>query len=211
MNLLPDADLFFLEKKKLVKRNVHSLFEGKDVLLVSVCGAFTPPCTEMVKEYEALYDTFIKETIVDDIYVVSMNDSFVMDKCWKSMKIKKCKYLPDGNGAYILRLAKQGGMAAHQCSVKMYNKGMGVRGWRWVLLIENNIQMVYLEEETPDGAGTRDNLPNDPFELTHAQQMLDLLKNRDQIEHINEINAASANENLELPGQVLTDFEHKTM
>ena len=93
----------------------------------------------------------------------------------------------------------------------MYNKGMGVRGWRWVLLIENNIQMVYLEEETPDGAGTRDNLPNDPFELTHAQQMLDLLKNRDQVEHINEINAASANENLELPGQVLADFEHKTM
>ena len=73
----------------------------------------------------------------------------------------------------------------------MYNKGMGKRAWRWVLLIENNIQMVYLEEETPDGQGTRDNLDNDPFELTHAQQMLDLLKNRDQIDHIKEENDAT--------------------
>ena len=82
-------------------------------------------------------------------------------------------------------------MAATQCSIKMYNKGMGVRSWRWVMLVENNVQMVYLEEETPDGAGTRDNLPDDPFELTHATQMLEFLKNRDQIDHINEVNAAS--------------------
>ena len=51
--------------------------------------------------------------------------------------------------------------------------------------------MVYLEEETPDGKGTRDNLDEDPFELTHAQQMLDLLKNRDQIDHINSLNDAT--------------------
>ena len=191
MNLLPDADLFFWEakKKKLVRKSVHSLFEGKDILLVSVCGAFTPPCTEMVKEYEAMYDKFIKDTVVDDIYIVSMNDSFVMDKWFKSMKIKKCKYLPDGNGAYVLRLAKQGGMAASQCSIQMYNKGMGVRSWRWVLLIENNIQMCYLEEETPDNKGSRDNLEDDPFELTHAQQAYDMLMNRDQVDHINEVNA----------------------
>ena len=59
--------------------------------------------------------------------------------------------------------------------------------------------MVYLEEETPDASGTRDNLPNDPFELTHAQQMLDLLKSRDQIDHIKEINDAS-DKGMELPG-----------
>ena len=122
-----------------------------------------------------------------------------MEQWWKSMKIKKCKYLPDGNGAYILRLAKQGGMAAHQCSVKMYNKGMGVRGWRWVLLIENNIQMTYLEEETPDNKGSRDNLDDDPFELTHAQQAYDMLMNREQVEHIKSLNAATPSGN-ELPG-----------
>ena len=111
-----------------------------------------------------------------------------MESWFKSMKIKKCKPLPDGNGAYVLRLANQGGMAASECAIEMYNKGMGKRAWRWVLLVENNIQMVYLEEETPDGKGSRNNLDNDPFELTHAQQMLDLLKNRDQIDHITHLN-----------------------
>ena len=66
MNLLPNAELFFLSgkgaKRKLVKKAVHDLFGDKDVLIVAVCGAYTPPCTEMVKEYESLYDTFIKET-----------------------------------------------------------------------------------------------------------------------------------------------------
>ena len=93
MNLLPNAELFFLSgkgtKRKLVKKAVHDLFANKDVLIVSVCGAFTPPCTEMVKEYEALYDTFMKETIVDEIYILSMNDAFVMEQWFKSMKIKK--------------------------------------------------------------------------------------------------------------------------
>ena len=117
------------------------------------------------------------------------------------MKIKKLKYLPDGNGAYILRLAKQGGMAATQCAIKMYNKGMGMRAWRWVMLVENNVQMVYLEEETPDGAGSRDNLPTDPFELTHASQMLEFLKNRDQLDHINQVNVESP-KHLEMPGSI---------
>ena len=66
---------------------------------------------------------------------------------------------------------------------------MGIRSWRWVLLIENNIQMSYLEEETPDNKGSRDNLEDDPFELTHAQQAYDMLMNRDQVDHINEVNA----------------------
>ena len=76
---------------------------------------------------------------------------------------------------------------------------MGVRAWRWVLLVEDNIQMVYLEEETPDGVGSRDNLPDDPFELTHASQMLELLKNRDQIDHIKSLNDAT-DKGMELPG-----------
>ena len=68
---------------------------------------------------------------------------------------------------------------------------MGKRDMEMGSLVENNIQMVYLEEETPDGQGTRDNLENDPFELTHAQQMFDLLKNRDQIDHIQAQNDAT--------------------
>ena len=33
MNLVPNAELFFLEKKKLVRKSTHELFANKDVLI----------------------------------------------------------------------------------------------------------------------------------------------------------------------------------
>ena len=38
MNLVPNVELFFLEKKQLVKKATHDLFKGKDVLLVGING-----------------------------------------------------------------------------------------------------------------------------------------------------------------------------
>ena len=191
MNFLPSAELFFLSRKKLVRKSTNDLFGGKDVLLIGVNGAFSPVDTEMVKAYEAEYHTFINETEVDEIYFVSMNDPYVMDAWWKSMKIKKCKYLPDGNGALTLRINNQGGMSGGQTVIEMYNKGMGKRTWRFVLLLEDNCQMTYVEEETPDGQGSRNNLSTDPYELTSPADMLAHLKKRDQKDHIVEVNTNS--------------------
>ena len=53
--------------------------------------------------------------------------AYVMDAWWKKMKIKNCKYLPDGSGAFSLRLSQQGGMTPNQTVVEMYNKGFGKR------------------------------------------------------------------------------------
>ena len=191
MNFLPSAELFFLSRKKLVRKSTNDLFGGKDVLLIGVNGAFSPVDTEMVKAYEAEYHTFINETEVDEIYFVAMNDPYVMDAWWKSMKIKKCKYLPDGNGALTLRINNQGGMSGGQTVIEMYNKGMGKRTWRFALLLEDNCQMTYVEEETPDGQGSRNNLSTDPYELTSPADMLAHLKKRDQKDHIVEVNTNS--------------------
>ena len=192
MNFLPNAELFFLSKKKLVRKSTTSLFEGKDVLLIGLNAAYSPTDTEMVKEYEAAYDTFIKDTEVDEIYFVSMNDPYVMDAWWKSMKIKKCKYLPDGNGALTLRIDHQGGMSGGMTVVEMYNRGMGKRTWRFALLLEDNCQMTYIEEETPAGyENGRNNCDIVPYELTHPDQILEHLKKRNQVERINAANAAS--------------------
>ena len=189
MNFLPNAELFFLSRKKLVKKSTVSLFQGKDILLIGINGAYCPTDTQMVKEYEAMYDSFIKDTEVDEIYFCSMNDAYVMDAWWKSMKIKKCKYLPDGNGALSLRIDKQGGMSGGLNVIEMYNKGLGKRSWRYTLLLEDNCQMTYIEEETPGGSqGTRDNLDNDPYVLTTPDLVLAHLKNRNQQERINKVN-----------------------
>lgn len=192
MNFLPNAELFFLSRKKLVRKSTTSLFEGKDVLLIGLNAAYSPIDTEMVKEYEAAYDTFIKDTEVDEIYFVSMNDPYVMDAWWKSMKIKKCKYLPDGNGALTLRIDNQGGMSGGMTVVEMYNRGMGKRTWRFALLLEDNCQMTYIEEETPAGyENGRNNCDIVPYELTHPDQILEHLKKRNQVDRINAENSAS--------------------
>ena len=191
MNFLPNAELFFLSRKKLVRKSTTSLFEGKDVLLIGLNAAYSPTDTEMVKDYEAAYDTFIKDTEVDEIYFVCMNDPYVMDAWWKSMKIKKCKYLPDGNGALTLRIDHQGGMSGGMTVVEMYNRGMGKRTWRFALLLEDNCQMTYIEEETPAGyENGRNNCDIVPYELTHPDQIIEHLKKRNQVDRINAENNA---------------------
>ena len=42
MNLVPNAELFFVEKKKLVRKSTHELFSGKDILIGGLNGAFIP-------------------------------------------------------------------------------------------------------------------------------------------------------------------------
>ena len=203
MNLVPNAECFFLEKKKLVRKSTQELFQGKDVLLIGINGAFIPTDEAMVKDFEKNYLKFKDTSLVgdpndpshiDEIYFVSMNDTYVMEAWWKKMKIKKCKYLADGSGAFSIRLSQQGGMTPDQTVVQMYNKGLGKRSWRYVLLLENNIQMCYLEEETPDDMNTRDNLEADPFELTTADEALKMLQARQQTGHIQEVNEAALGE-----------------
>ena len=203
MNLLPNAELFFLEGKKLVKRATQDIFDGKDILLIGLTGAFLPKDEKMVKDFEKNYFKF-KDTClvgdpdqpnhIEDIYFVSMNDAYVMDAWWKKMKIKNCKYLPDGSGALSLRLSAQGGMTPNQTVVEMYNKGLGKRSWRYVLLVENGCQMCYVEEETPDNANTRDNLDIDPYELTTASESLKMLKARQQKSTVDLVNEKAKGE-----------------
>ena len=209
MNLIPNAELFFLaggRAKTLVKKSTAELFEGRSVLVVSINGAFTPTDEKMVKEYEKLYLHFKDTTIIgnpndathiDDIYFLCMNDAYVMDAWWKKMKIKNCKYLPDGNGALTLRIDNQGGIAAGQGVIEMYNKGMGKRAWRYVVLIENGCQMTFLEEEIPDGEDSRNNLDVDPYILTQPEEVLAFLRARQQKAKIEASNKLS--ENLTLP------------
>tara|TARA_B100001057_G_scaffold410462_1_gene425576 strand:- start:512 stop:1144 length:633 start_codon:yes stop_codon:yes gene_type:complete len=209
MNQIPNAELFFLKNsrsKELVRKSTAEMFKGRSVLVVGINGAFTPTDEKMVKDYEKLFLHFKDTTIIgdpndathiDDIYFLCMNDAYVMDAWWKKMKIKNCKYLPDGNGALSLRINNQGGIAAGQGVVEMYNKGLGKRTWRYVLLVEDNCQMTFLEEEVPDGAENRNNLDIDPYILTEPEETLAFLRARQQKAKIEESNRLT--EDLSLP------------
>jgi len=200
MNQVPNAELFFKSGKKLVRKSTHEEFAGRDVLVIGLVGAFNPVDEKMVKDYEKLYNHFKDTTIVgdpldashiDEIYFVCMESPWVMDAWWKKMKIKNCKYLPDASGAFSYRLDQQGGLSGGQMVVEMYNKGYGKRSWRYVLLLEDNAQMTYVEEEIPDGAATRDNLDDEPYDLTEPEEVLAFLRKRQQKGNIEAANKAS--------------------
>ena len=59
-------------------------FANKRVILFSLPGAFTPTCsTFQLPDFEKLYPEFQAKGI-DDIYCMSVNDSFVMNAWAKS-------------------------------------------------------------------------------------------------------------------------------
>lgn len=188
---LPDAQLFFYSRKKLVKKNVRDIVKGKNVLIIMLPGAFTPTCSaSMVPGYEKNYEKF-KEFDIDEIHVLSMNDPYVMDAWWKSMKIKKLKYMPDGNGALSLRINKNDGIANGDCVVEKYNKGMYKRNWRCVLLVQDGICIWSVAEEGPENG--KNNCVEDPYIETTPEAVLAALKARDVSDRVKQVNNESNN------------------
>ncbi len=88
------------------------IFSNKKVVVFSLPGAFTPTCsTFQVPGFEAAYDE-LKQLGVDEVYVLSVNDTFVMRKWMLDQGIKNIKFIPDGNGEFT----RQMGMDARRCT-----------------------------------------------------------------------------------------------
>jgi glutaredoxin-like protein len=132
----------------------EEIFKDKKVVVFSLPGAFTPTCSSThLPRYEELYDTF-KANGIDEVYCISVNDTFVMNEWAKSQKIEKVKMLPDGNAKFTEAM----GML-----VDKEDLGFGKRSWRYAMLIENGIVKKHFIE--PDVEG-------DPFEVSDADTMI---------------------------------------
>ena len=140
------------------------IFKGKNVVVFSLPGAFTPTCsTSHLPRYEELYGDF-KAQGVDAIVCVSVNDAFVMFQWGKSQNAKNVFLLPDGNGEFTRKM----GML-----VDKNNLGFGPRSWRYSMYVEDGaIKQLFAEP------GFSDNCPTDPFEVSDADTMLGYLKSR---------------------------------
>lgn len=140
------------------------VFKGKNVVVFSLPGAFTPTCsTSHLPRFEELHDEF-KAQGVDAVVCISVNDAFVMFQWGKSQNAKNVFLLPDGNGDFT----RQMGML-----VKKDNLGFGMRSWRYAMYVENGeITKMFSEE------GYQDDAPADPFEVSDADTMLNYLKQR---------------------------------
>ncbi|MFQ3230693.1 MAG: peroxiredoxin [Reinekea sp.] len=138
------------------------VFKGKNVVLFSLPGAFTPTCSSThLPGFEEKFEE-LQALGVDDVYCLSVNDAFTMYQWGKNLGASKVKLLPDGNGDFTREM----GML-----VKKANLGFGDRSWRYSMhVVDGEIKQVFAEE------GKMDNCPDDPFERSDVNTMLDYLK-----------------------------------
>lgn len=127
----------------------NDIFSGRKVIVFSLPGAFTPTCsTYQVPGFEKMYDEF-KAKGIDDIYVLSVNDTFVMRKWMIDQNVQKLKFIPDGSGEFTEKM----GML-----VCKDNLGFGYRSWRYAMVVDDGVITHLFEED-----GKSDNFGDDPY------------------------------------------------
>ncbi|MCL4105514.1 UNVERIFIED_CONTAM: hypothetical protein GTU68_055645 [Idotea baltica] len=140
----------------------HEIFGGKRALLFALPGAFTPTCsTFQLPGFEENYKDF-QNLGIDEIFCLSVNDSFVMNKWAKDQGIKQVKVIPDGAGLFT----KQMGML-----VDKSNLGFGLRSWRYAAIVNNGDIEAWFEEP-----GRADNLSDDPYGVSSPENLLAYLR-----------------------------------
>lgn len=135
----------------------QELFSGKNVIVFSLPGAFTPTCSSShVPRYNQLANTF-KAHGIDDIICISVNDAFVMNEWKTEQNADNIHFLPDGNGEFT---------DAMGLLVDKSELGFGKRSWRYSMLVRDGvINKLFIEPEKP----------GDPFEVSDADTMLEYL------------------------------------
>jgi len=130
------------------------IFAGKNVVVFSLPGAFTPTCSSThLPRFNELAPVFAEQGI-DSIVCISVNDPFVMEEWGKDQEAENIFLLPDGNGEFTEKM----GMLVDKSDL-----GFGKRSWRYSMLVKDGvIQKMFIEPEKP----------GDPFEVSDADTML---------------------------------------
>lgn len=132
----------------------RELFDGKNVVVFSLPGAFTPTCSSThLPRYNELAPVFRKEG-VDTIVCISVNDPFVMEEWAKDQEADNVVLIPDGNGEFTEKM----GMLVDKSDLNF-----GKRSWRYSMLVRNGtIEKMFVEPQEP----------GDPFKVSDADTML---------------------------------------
>ena len=138
------------------------MFENKRVLIFSLPGAFTPTCSvEQLPAFEENYDA-IKDMGIDEIYVSSVNDGFVMNAWAKSQDIQHVKVIPDGSGNFTRFM----GML-----IGKNHLGFGNRSWRYMAIINDGVVEKWWQEPGINNDGTDD----DPYTQSTPENCIEYL------------------------------------
>ncbi len=144
-------------------KTTDDYFKGKRVVLFSLPGAFTPTCsTYQLPGFENNAKEFAGLGI-DEIYCMSVNDSFVMNKWAQGQELSNVKVIPDGAGEFT----RQIGMVVDKSNI-----GFGMRSWRYAAVINDGVVEAWFEEP-----GRTDNHGEDPYGESSPETVMAWLKN----------------------------------
>ena len=137
-------------------------FLGKRVVVFSLPGAFTPTCSNnQVPGFDVLYDQILAQN-VDEVYCMSVNDTFVMNAWARDLGLQNVKLIPDGSGEFTERM---------QMLVRKDNLSFGARSWRYAMVLNNGIVEAWFEEP-----GKSDDCLDDPYGETTPENVLAYLE-----------------------------------
>ena len=130
------------------------LFKGKKIVLFSLPGAYTPTCSsQQVPGYEDKYEELKKH--VDEVYCLSVNDSFVMNAWFRDQKISKVKPIGDGEGKFTKGM-----------NMLVSKEGFGMRSSRYSAFINNSeVVKIFIED-------------GNQFDVSDVNTMLEYLKGK---------------------------------
>ena len=154
---IPSATFKTRQNGEFVDVTSEQIFNGRNVVVFSLPGAFTPTCSSThLPRFNELAPVFKSEG-VDEIVCMSVNDAFVMDAWKEHQEADNVTLIPDGNGEFTDGM----GMLVDKSDL-----GFGKRSWRYSMLVKDGvIDQMFIEP----------NVPGDPFEVSDADTMLNYI------------------------------------
>ena len=137
---MPAGTLTLVTNDGPQKVSAEEFFKGKKVVLFSVPGAFTPTCD--AKHLPGFVEKAgdLRAKGVNTVACIAVNDAFVMKAWGKSQSCDgKVQMIADGNGEYTKALGLE---------MDASGFGMGTRGQRFALIVDNGVvKSVNVEEK----------------------------------------------------------------
>ena len=134
---------------------VSDITKGKKIAIFGLPGAFTPTCSARhVPSYVQNFDK-LRAKGVDEVWCVSVNDTFVMGAWGKDQKAGgKVRMMADGSAIFT---------KAPGLDMDLTPRGMGVRSQRYSMLVQDGVVKA-LNVEAPG-----------KFEVSNAETMMKAL------------------------------------
>ena len=149
---IPVVDIPLRVGDEFTTINTGEISKGKRIVIFALPGAFTPTCsTQQLPGFEENYGKF-QEKGIDEVYCLSVNDSFVMNAWFKDLGIENVKSLPDGARSFTMSIG---------ALCEKNNLGFGFRSWRYAIVVNDGVVENVFSEE-----GFGNNIETDPYEVS---------------------------------------------